>query len=436
MAVYNIFVKLLDGKTLTLKFTDPILTGETLKSRIHDLTQIPPIHQRLLTGTHQINSETLIPSPPPNGFLTFHLLLRLVGGKGGFGSLLRGAATKAGQKKTNNFDACRDMSGRRLRHVNAEKRLQEWKEEEPLRELEKKAEEFIRKKAKMAKKSGNGEEEKYVAKYRKDSEKCMNDVENAVKESFARSQEAKRKILPGSGSSSKRLKLWMTKNKSVESDSDGSDSDDEDSDEEEDEKSDVINVVGSKDGEGTSGCASEAGASEGETMGGSSEEENGIVGCKEFDVGEASVSEKVDMETNELAEPEMVADQEKVNVEENVCLDVEVGVSTEATNQSSDSSRPEVVERPESNDNVVEGSASVGITSVETADNSNSNKPLDFGDYNTAAEMEVLGIERLKTELQANGLKCGGTLQERAARLFLLKTTPLDKLPKKLLAKK
>ncbi|CAL5414333.1 unnamed protein product [Camellia sinensis] len=48
----------------------------------------------------------------------------------------------------------------------------------------------------------------------------------------------------------------------------------------------------------------------------------------------------------------------------------------------------------------------------------------------------VLGMERLKSELQSRGLKCGGTLQERAARLFLLKTTPLEKLPKKLLAKK
>lgn len=49
--------------------------------------------------------------------------------------------------------------------------------------------------------------------------------------------------------------------------------------------------------------------------------------------------------------------------------------------------------------------------------------------------LQVLGAERLKVELQARGLKCGGTLQERAARLFLLKTIPLDKLPKKLLAK-
>lgn len=63
-------------------------------------------------------------------------------------------------------------------------------------------------------------------------------------------------------------------------------------------------------------------------------------------------------------------------------------------------------------------------------------EPLNFDDFNSPADMEVLGMERLKTELQSRGLKCGGTLRERAARLFLLKSTPLDKLPKKLLAKK
>ena len=52
-----------------------------------------------------------------------------------------------------------------------------------------------------------------------------------------------------------------------------------------------------------------------------------------------------------------------------------------------------------------------------------------------AVALQTLGLEKLKVELQSRGLKCGGTLQERAARLFLLKTTPLDKLPKKLLAK-
>lgn len=46
------------------------------------------------------------------------------GGKGGFGSLLKGQPPV--KKRTNNFDSCRDLSGRRLRHVNQEKMLREW----------------------------------------------------------------------------------------------------------------------------------------------------------------------------------------------------------------------------------------------------------------------------------------------------------------------
>lgn len=64
------------------------------------------------------------------------LLLRLLprncllGGKGGFGSLLRGATTKVGAKKTTNFSASRDLSGRRMRHVEAERQLQQWQQQE------------------------------------------------------------------------------------------------------------------------------------------------------------------------------------------------------------------------------------------------------------------------------------------------------------------
>lgn len=39
----------------------------------------------------------------------------LLGGKGGFGSLLRSMNPK--KKGTENFEACRDLSGRRLRNI-------------------------------------------------------------------------------------------------------------------------------------------------------------------------------------------------------------------------------------------------------------------------------------------------------------------------------
>ena len=48
-------------------------------------------------------------------------VLSLVGGKGGFGAMLR--ALGAQIDKTTNREACRDLSGRRLRDVNEEDRL-------------------------------------------------------------------------------------------------------------------------------------------------------------------------------------------------------------------------------------------------------------------------------------------------------------------------
>lgn len=46
--------------------------------------------------------------------------LHLPGGKGGFGSMLR--ALGAQIEKTTNREACRDLSGRRMRDINDEKK--------------------------------------------------------------------------------------------------------------------------------------------------------------------------------------------------------------------------------------------------------------------------------------------------------------------------
>ncbi|KAI3921225.1 hypothetical protein MKW92_052836 [Papaver armeniacum] len=421
MEVYNVLVKLLDGETATLKFTTPTISGESIKTHLHKLTKIPPNQQRLITGTKQIHDETLIKIPGKDGstFFTINLLGRLLGGKGGFGSLLRGAGTKAGQKKTDNFDACRDMSGRRLRHVNAEKKLEEWKAEEEERKLEKVAEDFLKKKGKELKKSGNKGDDKYIEKYRQDSEKCMEGVENA----------AKRKSIPTSGNSEKRLKLW-----SVEEDEDESDS----SDDEGDEKSEVLDDGSHegklKDGEGSSGSGSvENSGGELSSPGGSTENNRGC-----FEVGQGSGNnDEIDgfMGPELGSREEIVPEAETVHVEGNGS----VGTESESDNQTVDQSANgnlEIRDELAGNSVVDEVNGSVEEAAVAGEKSSYLEKPLNFDDFNSAADMEVLGMERLKAELQAHGLKCGGSLQERASRLFLLKTTPIDKLPKKLLAKK
>lgn len=81
-----------------------------------------------------------------------------------------------------------------------------------------------------------------------------------------------------------------------------------------------------------------------------------------------------------------------------------------------------------------EGQQSTGMTSSAQAAKEYG-QPLDLSNFSAAQELEVLGLDRLKEELQERGLKCGGSLGERAARLFLLKSIPLEKLDKKLFAK-
>jgi len=53
---------------------------------------------------------------------------QLLGGKGGFATLLRSQARQAGAQRTTDFGACRDLQGRRLRHVNDEIKLRKWRE--------------------------------------------------------------------------------------------------------------------------------------------------------------------------------------------------------------------------------------------------------------------------------------------------------------------
>jgi splicing factor 3A subunit 3 len=69
-------------------------------------------------------------------------------------------------------------------------------------------------------------------------------------------------------------------------------------------------------------------------------------------------------------------------------------------------------------------------------DDSSSTAALDLAPYASAADLvKAIDGDTLKAELSRLGLKCGGTVADRAKRLFATKGTPLDKLPKKYFAK-
>eukprot|EP00056_Hartaetosiga_gracilis_P019205 m.13402 g.13402 ORF g.13402 m.13402 type:complete len:256 (-) comp7510_c0_seq1:23-790(-) len=79
------------------------------------------------------NNDTL----PRNA--TLRVLPSMLGGKGGFGSLLRTLGSRKTDSETDNIEACRDLSGRRLRHTHNEQALREWMEKADEREAEKSA---------------------------------------------------------------------------------------------------------------------------------------------------------------------------------------------------------------------------------------------------------------------------------------------------------
>jgi Replication stress response SDE2 C-terminal/SPRY domain/Silencing defective 2 N-terminal ubiquitin domain len=63
-------------------------------------------------------------------------------------------------------------------------------------------------------------------------------------------------------------------------------------------------------------------------------------------------------------------------------------------------------------------------------------EPLDLDKYESVDELEQLGLDRLKGALMAVGLKCGGTLRERASRLLAVRGLQPEAYPTKLLAKR
>jgi hypothetical protein len=91
-----------------------------LNFMLEDLTDIPISEQRVTKfGGALINSKETFCSKSTE---LFRVSLRLLGGKGGFGANLKSLGGRLSKKTSSNTDACRDLSGRRLRTVNEAKK--------------------------------------------------------------------------------------------------------------------------------------------------------------------------------------------------------------------------------------------------------------------------------------------------------------------------
>lgn len=111
-----------------------------------------------------------------HGYMT--VVPRILGGKGGFGSMLR--AIGAQIEKTTNREACRDLSGRRLRDINEEKRLKAWIE----KQVKRKEEMAELKRKKLEKLCAEPRHEFKDHRYEQERSKLTERVGDAVEEGF------------------------------------------------------------------------------------------------------------------------------------------------------------------------------------------------------------------------------------------------------------
>jgi len=288
------------GKTLCLVFEEKVQVSK-LKSKIEDVSGIPADEQRLSTGCRNLSNSQVIEES-----CILHLNLRLTGGKGGFGALLRGAGAKAGQKKITNFDDCRDLNGNRIRHIKNDKKMEDWYAGAKERE-----EEEEERKQKIREEAAQRNQYKFdPTQYVKSTKQITQNIEISVEEAM---KAAKRKKTEGENPVQEEPMKKKTKRNMLWAEFD---------DFEDDKSKEEIDVL-----------------------------------------------------------PKSKAVEKPIDLKEEEEL-------------------------------------------------------FDLNKFSSAEELEVIGLEKLKAELMKLGLLCGGSLKERAQRLFSVKGKDLSTVDQKIRAKK
>ncbi|KAM3930131.1 splicing regulator SDE2 [Leptodactylus fuscus] len=418
------------------------------------------------------NGRRVCPEEQLQGGVVYSVEPRLCGGKGGFGSMLR--ALGAQIEKTTNREACRDLSGRRLRDVNHEKAMAEWIKKQAEREAEKEQRRLERLKRKLAEPKHFFTDPEYHQQCSDMSERLEDSVIKGLQASSSSAVSAessdtrkRRKEVDSSKKESGKKKCFWTGLEGLDASS-SSDSESE-SDSESPSTSTSCSSSGQRlqtsdsDSDGPAqhsyiNVASERSpesSREGSSM--AADVEQAV--CKPEEQPQSSCT---------ITEPREAgcSMQEPADVEQPICdTDEQVQRSSTVTDhREAGDSMQKPADTP---DEQAQSSSSIttSMTSTEhrettesmdveqpnvnpepekpppaTTDTQQEAPHVDPALFNllaftSASELEALGLEKLKVELMALGLKCGGTLQERAARLFSVRGLTREQMDPSLFAK-
>lgn len=336
--------------------------------------------------------------------------LLLPGGKGGFGSMLR--AIGAQIEKTTNREACRDLSGRRMRDINDEKKIAEWvsKQAEREREKEQKKQERLARRRSMPKHMFD--DKTYTQNIQQNSERIEAALHQGLKAagssrssgaSSTSEKAAGKRVHPGDPTISgggKKSRLWL----GMEDLSDSGD----------DEEG--MAPVRSKGNEDPSRhtCTS-TGVSCSSTQ-------------AEVAVPEEASDNRLCVDTDcKIAKPPAQPSETNAESQKEDTKPEHIRAAVADTKDQ----REDFQEKDGMTETVTRGEEDNKATEEETI------RKVEFclDSYSSAEELESLGLEHLKEELMSRGLKCGGTLQQRAQRLFATKGVPMDQLDPSFFAK-
>lgn len=298
----------------------------------------------------------------------YHAVPRLVGGKGGFGSMLR--ALGAQIEKTTNREACRDLSGRRMRDVNNEKKLREWAAKSAEREKDKQERRKEKRERALAPKKFKEEDKAYEMQ----RQKIADDLDDAFQQGIRKSKPSASSSACSSSFTSDVACATSLKRKSPPT-----------ATEVDPKKAKPWIHMGEEEEDSSSNDDSEP-SKESLTETTERATDNGI---------DNAAANEMNRRPNELP------DDKRENA-------------------------PEKLDDKEVQDDPVED---VSIDPVQLG------QSLDLNLYDSADALAQLGLEVLKAALVARGMKCGGSLKERAERLYSVKALQPDQIPSNLLAK-
>jgi hypothetical protein len=311
---------------------------EFLKEAVLDTWGIPVDQQTLFHNgriIHDLNSLQRLESGS-----VINVSLGLQGGKGGFGSLLRGQAIS--KRKITNFDASRDLQGRRIRNVKNMQKLAEWvkkrKEEEKL--IKKEVDEYNKKQKEIA----------------------------SVQKDIRLTQEFKDKVEKWDTEMSSSIKAGLKKTK--------------------------LNENGKR--------------------------ENGDYQHDDF--VEPMQKKKLFTEEDKSSTIEKDANDDTLNGKISQKLAAILGENGKQNEEEAQTTNGKPAEEK--------------VLESEKKSDSVEYSQIDLATINSVDDLIKLGPDHLKLELMRLGLKCGGSLQDRAKRLYDIKLKPELLFNPKYIAKK